>query len=63
MKVGSVLKLRLNGNIRNTAGKMGCARNTIYLALVKEGGGDLKDKPHIPKTKHPQTTPEVVKVI
>jgi len=43
---------------------MGCSRNTIYLALKKEKEGDLRDKPHAPKSFHPKTTKkEIVDLI
>lgn len=49
--------LKLNkGNIKKTAREMKCSRNTIYLALEKERENNLFDKPHIPKTSHPNTT-------
>ena len=49
--------LALNkGNIKKTAREMRCSRNTIYLALTKERENNLIDKPHTPKTPHPNTT-------
>lgn len=51
--------LRLNnGNIKRTAEEMGCSRNTVYLSIEKEKEEDLTDKPHTPKTPHPNTTPQ-----
>jgi hypothetical protein len=57
--------LRKNkGNIKKTAKEMQCSRNTIYLALKKEKEGDLSDKPHLPQSCHPKTTPpEIIDLI
>ena len=53
--------LRANkGNVKETAKKMKCSRNTIYLAIDKEKQGDLTDRDHTPKTPHPRTTPSEI---
>jgi hypothetical protein len=51
---------RNKSNIKKTAREMKCSRNTIYLALEKEKQGDLADKPHTPKSLHPNTTPQEI---
>lgn len=47
------LKL-LKGNIRATARTLVCSPNTIYLAIRKKKENDLKDHPHMPKSRHPR---------
>lgn len=57
------LRNNLN-NIEKTARQMHCSKNTIYLALTKQKENNLNDKPHLPKTPHPNSTkPDIIDLI
>jgi hypothetical protein len=52
------------GNVEKTAQQMKCSKNTIYLAIAKQKENSLNDKPHLPKTPHPNTTKqEIIDII
>jgi len=52
------------GNVEKTARELGCSKNTVYLALIKQNENDFRDKPHTPKTSHPRKTkPDVIALI